>query len=126
MRVRSARHKSLCVAAYLLRCGTREWRRLWGRAATPKSAVPKSTVIVRKMLPLASCPAAHMNRSNIPYLLRFLFYELGHFRAGLLCLQLRRQLHQQLRRTIAPAEKGDQSGGVWGGFPLGWIHELRT
>ena len=74
MRVRSARHKSLCVAAYLLRCGTREWRRLWGRAATPKS-----TVIVRKMLPLASCPVAQMNQSKDPYLLRPLFYELGHF-----------------------------------------------
>ena len=49
MRVRSARHKSLCVAAYLLWCGARERRRLWGRAATPKSAVPKSTVIVREM-----------------------------------------------------------------------------
>ena len=46
--MRSARHKSLCVAAYLLRCGARE-RRLWGRAATPKSAVPKSTVIVREI-----------------------------------------------------------------------------
>lgn len=79
MRVRSARHKSLCVAAYLLRCGTREWRRLWGRAATPKSAVPKSTVIVRKMLPLASCPVAQMNQSNTSYLLRPFFYELGHF-----------------------------------------------
>lgn len=49
MRVRSARHKSLCVAAYLLRCGARERRRLWGRAATPKSAVPKGTVIVREI-----------------------------------------------------------------------------
>ena len=49
MRVRSARHKSLCVAAYLLRCGARERRRLWGRAAAPKSAVPKGTVIVREI-----------------------------------------------------------------------------
>ena len=49
--MRSARHKSLCVAAYLLRCGARERRRLWGRAATPKSTVPKSTVIVRENAP---------------------------------------------------------------------------
>ena len=79
MRVRSARHKSLCVAAYLLRCGTREWRRLWGRAATPKSAVPKSTVIVREMLPLASCPVAQMNQSNTSYLCVLSFMNLGHF-----------------------------------------------
>lgn len=58
MRVRSARHKSLCVAAYLLRCGTREWRRLWGRAAAPKSAVPKSTVIVRKNAPAHLLPGS--------------------------------------------------------------------
>lgn len=31
------------------------------------------------MLPLASCPVAQMNQSNTPYLLRHLFYELGHF-----------------------------------------------
>ena len=30
------------------------------------------------------------------------------------------------RDYIAPVEKGDQSWGVLGGFPLGWIHELRT
>lgn len=30
------------------------------------------------------------------------------------------------RDYIAPAEKGDQSGRASGGFPLGWIHELRT
>ena len=54
--MQSARHKSLCVAAYLLRCGTRKWRRLWGRAATPKSAVPKSTVIVRENAPARLLP----------------------------------------------------------------------
>lgn len=53
MRVRSARHKSLCVAAYLLRCGTREWRRLWGRAAAPKS-----TVIVRENAPARLLPGS--------------------------------------------------------------------
>lgn len=58
MRVRSARHKSLCVAAYLLRCGARERRWLWGRAATPKSAVPKSTVIVRENAPARLLPGS--------------------------------------------------------------------
>lgn len=55
--MRSARHKSLCVAAYLLRCGARE-RRLWGRAATPKSTVPKSTVIVRENAPARLLPGS--------------------------------------------------------------------
>ena len=69
MRVRSARHKSLCVAAYLLRCGTREWRRLWGRAATPKSAVPKSTVIVRENAPARLLPGSA--DEPVEYLLSF-------------------------------------------------------
>lgn len=56
--MRSARHKSLCVAAYLLRCGARERRRLWGRAATPKSTVPKSTVIVRENAPARFLPGS--------------------------------------------------------------------
>ena len=30
------------------------------------------------------------------------------------------------RDYIAPAEKGDQFWDALGGFPLGWIHELRT
>ncbi len=114
MRVRSARHKSLCVAAYLLRCGTREWRRLWGRAATPKSAVPKSTVIVRKMLPLASCPVAQMNQSNTPYLLRPLFYELGHFHGdGLLPV-----VSVLLRVIILRQQKRVTNSGAYGAaFP---------
>jgi len=109
VRVRSARHKSLCVAAYLLRCGTREWRRLWGRAATPKSAVPKSTVIVRKMLPLASCPVAQMNQSNTSYLLRPFFYELGHFHGdGLLpvvSVLLRVIILRQQKRVTNPGAR---------------------
>ena len=52
MWVWSAPHKSLDVAAYLLRCGARERARLWGRAAAPKSAVPKNTVIVRENVPV--------------------------------------------------------------------------
>lgn len=56
MWARSARHKSLCVAAYLLRRGNRERWRLWGRAAAPKSAVPKSTVIVRENAPIRFLP----------------------------------------------------------------------
>ena len=55
--MRSARHKSLCVAAYLLRCGARE-RRLWGRAGTPKSTVPMSTVIVRENAPARFLPGS--------------------------------------------------------------------
>lgn len=51
MWVRSARHKSLCVAAYLLRRGARERWRLRGRAAAPKSTVPMSAVIVRENAP---------------------------------------------------------------------------
>lgn len=109
MRVRSARHKSLCVAAYLLRRGAREWRRLWGRAATPKSAVPKSTVIVRKMLPLASCPVAQMNQSNTSYLLRPFFYELGHFHGdGLLpvvSILLRVIILRQQKRVTNPGAR---------------------
>ena len=84
MRVRSARHKSLCVAAYLLRCGTREWRRLWGRAAAPKS-----TVIVRENAP-ARLPS-FMNLGTFA----------GSYAGG--CDGL------WLWWTIAPAEKGDQS-----------------
>ncbi len=64
MRVRSARHKSLCVAAYLLRCGTREWRRLWGRAAAPKS-----TVIVRENAPARLLPGSA--DEPVEYLLSF-------------------------------------------------------
>ena len=56
--MRSARHKSLCVAAYLLRRGARERRRLRGRAATPKSTVPKSTVIVRENAPARLLPGS--------------------------------------------------------------------
>lgn len=109
MWVRNARHKSLCVAAYLLRRGAREWRRLWGRAATPKSAVPKSTVIVRKMLPLASCPVAQMNQSNTSYLLRPFFYELGHFHGdGLLpvvSVLLRVIILRQQKRVTNPGAR---------------------
>ena len=78
----------------------------------------KAPLSCGKRAPLGSCPVAHMNRSNTPYLLRFLFYELGHFHGdGLLPVVF---------GAIAPVEKGDQSWGVWGGFTLGWIHELRT
>lgn len=113
MRVRCARHKSLCFAAYLLRCGARERWRMRGRVAAPQS-----TVIVRRMIPYGSCPVVYMNQPNAPYLLHFFFYELGHFHSdGLLPV---------VSGAIAPVEKGDQSGRASGGFPLGWIHELRT
>ncbi len=121
MVLRTARHKSLCFIPYLLWLGVPAPRCERG-SGNPR----KYAVIVRelrgKMLLFGSCPVAYINRSNAPYLLRLLFYELGHFRAGLLCWQLRRQL----RQTIAPAEKGDRSRGVFARFPLGWIHELRT
>ncbi len=123
--MRNTRHKSLCFIPYLLWLGVPVPRCARGSGNTRKCAV-----IVRelrgKMLLLDSYPVAHMSQLNAPYLLHPIFYELGHFRAGLLCWQLRRQLHQQLCRTIAPAEKGDQSRRASGGFPLGWIHELRT
>lgn len=114
MRVRSAPHKSLCVAAYLLRCGTRERRRLWGRAATPKSTVPKSTVIVRENAPARLLPVENMSQSKAPYLLRPLFYELGHFHgdgllpvvSGLLRVII---LRQQKRATNPEAH--------WAAFP---------
>lgn len=51
MRVRSACHKSLCVAAYLLRCGARERWRLWGRSAAPKSAVIMRENAPARLLP---------------------------------------------------------------------------
>ena len=51
MRVRSTRHKSLCVAAYLLRRGARERWWLRGRAVAPNS-----TVIVRENAPARSLP----------------------------------------------------------------------
>ena len=51
MWVRSARHKSLYVAAYLLRCGARERWWLWGRGAAPNS-----TVIMREIAPARSLP----------------------------------------------------------------------
>ncbi len=58
MWVRSARHKSLCVAAYLLRRGARERWRLRGRAAAPKSTVPMSAVIVRENAPAWFLPGS--------------------------------------------------------------------
>ena len=81
--MRNTRHKSLCFIPYLLWLGVPASRCEQGSGNTRKY-----TVIVRelhgRMLPFDSCPVAHMNRSNAPYLLRLLFYELGHFRAGLL------------------------------------------
>ncbi len=81
--MRNTRHKSLCFIPYLLWLGVPASRCGRGSGNTRKYAV-----IVRelrgKTLLFDSCPAAHMNRSNTPYLLRLLFYELGHFRAGLL------------------------------------------
>lgn len=64
--MRNARHKSLSVAAYLLRRGAREWRRLRGRAATPKSTVPKSTVIVRENAPARLLPGSADEPAEYP------------------------------------------------------------
>ena len=58
MWVPSARHKSLCVAAYLLRCGARERWWLRGRAAASKSTVPMSAVIVRENAPARFLPGS--------------------------------------------------------------------
>ena len=55
---RSTRHKSLCVAAYLLRHGNRERWRLRGRAAAPMSTVPQSAVIVRENAPARFLPGS--------------------------------------------------------------------
>ncbi len=49
--MQNTRHKSLCVAAYLLRRGARERWWLWGRGAAPNR-----TVIVRENTPARSLP----------------------------------------------------------------------
>ncbi len=80
--MRDTRHKSLCFIPYLLWFGVPA-----PRCARGSGNTRKYTVIVQelrgKMLLLDSYPVAYINRSNAPYLLRPLFYELGHFRAGL-------------------------------------------
>ncbi len=70
------------------------------------------------------------------YLLRSRFYEIDHFRCGGVRVRGDRAgstlrllwlvLPAAREAVIAPAEKGDQFWGALGGFPLGWIHELRT
>ena len=83
MVLRNTRHKSLCFIPYLLLLGVPA-----PRCARGSENPRKYAVIVRelcgKMLLLDSCPVAYINRSNAPYLLHPIFYELGHFRAGLL------------------------------------------
>ena len=80
MRVRSALISLYCVAAYLLRCGARERRRLWGRAATPKSTVPKSTVIVRENAPARLLPGSAYEPVERPFIFcATSFMNLGTF-----------------------------------------------
>ena len=54
----STRHKSLCVAAYLLRRGARERWRLRGRAVASESTVPMSAVIARENAPARFLPGS--------------------------------------------------------------------
>ncbi len=107
MVLRTARHKSLCFIPYLLWLGMPAPRCRWGSGNTLKYGV-----IVRelrgKMLPFGFYPVAHINRSNAPYLLRLLFYELGHFRARLLprcCAGNDAGLLRQQKRVTNPGAR---------------------
>lgn len=83
MVLRNTRHKSLCFIPYLLQLSVPAPRCARGSGNTCKYGVI-ARELRGKMLPFSSYLVAHINRSNTPYLLRLLFYELGHFRAGLL------------------------------------------
>ncbi len=88
MGARNTRHKSLCFIPYLLWLGVPAPR--CGRGSgNPRKYAVIARELRGKTLLFSSYLVAHINRSNAPYLLHPIFYELGHFRARLLRQQKR-------------------------------------